>query len=355
MKITDLGGSSGSPDVGEWDHRAMWSYLRLQYGKKKADAMIREHFGILEAMKGKRLSKAERSKAMELYFEDMVTKQGKPREIQFILDQSKVMAVASLKHLLVPPREVYSMTKKILKAKGSAIAELVDVGELSGLTYKVREVAGVTQGLQVFGGDITTRAAISVSSWLRVQSCFNPLSWLGFGSFKNLGIRNGEFERVLRIQTRTELKPRLQAAIENSLDQVKTLDQRIKESKKVKLHKDEAALIAAAFGLSWSVGERVIHQILEQYEAKEPQTQWGLSMALSWVAAHGTFRKPPEGSKSQIEQNLATMAGAAMLMKDKNETKKQCIKWLKGHIKEGQLMNIQNILNGLDKKKRKQK
>lgn len=350
VKVTDLG-ESGSPDVSEWDHRAMWSYLRLQYGKKKADGLISQHFDVLETMKGKKLTRTERVTAMELYFGDMVAKQSKPREMQFILDQSRVMAVASLKHLLIPPREVYSMAKQILSLKSyrSQVAE-ADITELSGLTYKVGEQTGITNGLQIFGGDIFTRQAISVSSWLRKLSCFNPLSWLGFGSFRSLGIGNGDFERVLRIKARTELKPRLRAAIDNSLKQVKTLDQRIKESKKIKMTKDEAAIIASAFGLSWSVGENVIHQILEQYETKEPQTQWGLSMALSWTAAHGKFRKKPSGSKSQIEQNLATMAGAAMLMKNKDDTKKKCIAWLEGHIKEGQLMKIQSILNKERKK-----
>lgn len=338
---------SSSPVINEWDQRARWSYLRLQLGKKKADAVIKNHFDAVETMKQETLTKEEREKEMEHLFNLLVSKQGKPRKLQFIMDGYKVIAVASLKHLLIPPREVYDIVEEIVR-ENFPKNKSMSVAQLSGLTYKVKHVAGITFGVQVFGGNITTRKAISLSSWMRVQGCLNPLSWLGLGSFKSFGVSNGRFERVLRIKVKEDLKPRLKAAIENNMNQINTLDERISEAKKVYLKKDEAAIIASAFGLSWSVGEKVILQVLKRY-AQEAQSQWGLSMALSYVAAHGKFRKVPKGVRSDVAQNLSTMAGASMLMKDKNYTKQQCIDWLQNHIKDGQLEPVQKILRKLSK------
>lgn len=332
--------------IGEWDHRAMWSYLRLQYGKAKADALIKTHFDVLQTMNDKPLTKEQKMREMKLLFNDMVAAQKDPRKLQFIFEEDKVVAVASLKHLLIPPREVYGLVEQIIEQRFPNY-QSIGVRELSGMTYEVKHVHGITFGVQIFGGNITTRKAISVSSWMRVQACFNPLSWLGLGNFKSFGIGNGRFERVLRIKVRSDLKPRLEAALQNSTSQVSSLDQRIIEAKAVPLKKTEAAIIASAFGLSWSVGERVIQQVLKRY-AQEAQSLWGLSMALSYVSAHGKFRKVPEGSRSDIAQNLSTMAGATMLMRDKNYTKQQCVDWLQSHIKEGQLESVQRILKKLE-------
>jgi len=325
-----------------WDHRAMWSYLRLQYGRS-VDQKIKDHFDMIETMKGNgKLSKAERKKEMKLLFTDLVDQQKKPRMMQFIFDGDRVMAVASLKHLLIPPAEVYTMAKRILAANFQSLSH-IRINELSGLTYKVKEAAGMKLGLQLYGGTITTRQAISLSSWLRVEMCLNPLSWLGSGFFANLGVGGLGFERILRIKVRSDLEPRLRTAIEQALANVEVIERRVSRVEKIRLKRKEAKILMSALGISYSLGAKTIKQVLNRFR-KEPKNQWGLSMAASWVAAHGNFKKTPEKQDRTVEQKLSTIAGATLLIDDMKKAKEKSLVWLKAHIKEGKVRSIDELL-----------
>lgn len=329
----------------EWDHRAMWSYLRLQYGKKTADIKIKDHFDMIQTMKDASLSKKERKKEMELLFADLVTWQKKPRKMQFIFEGDKVIAVASLKHLLIPPSKVYGMAKRIL-SKNYGQPRLITVRQLSGLAYEVKHESGIQLGLQIYGGCITTRQAITLTSFLRVESCLNTLSWLGIGNFGKLGLLGSGFERILRIKARSDLEPRLRAAIEQALGNMGAIEGKMSRAEQIILEEDEARIIASAFGLSYSLGVRTIKQILERYE-QEQNSLWGLSMASSWVASHGEFRKTPKNQNRAIEQNLSTIAGATLLIDDIKTTKQKSLEWLKNHVKKGEIKSIDELIGDL--------
>ena len=329
----------------EWDHRAMWSWARLQYGRS-IDQRIKDHFEMIETMKDARLSKKERKKEMELLFADLVAEQKTPRKLQFIFDETnKVMAVASLKHLLVPPSEVYQMAKRIL-GKNYGQPKLLGIRQLNGLAYEVKQEAGFKLGLQVFGGTITTRQAITLTSWLRVEMCLNPLSWLGIGGFGSLGIGGSGFEKILRIKVKRDLEPRLRAGIEQALGNMGAIEGRVSRAEKVKLNQKEARIIASALGLSYSLGAKTISQILERYE-NEPKSLWGLSMASSWVAAHGKFKKTPRKQDRQVEQKLSTIAGAAILIDDIKAAKEKSLEWIKSHVKGGKVKSIDELIGDL--------
>lgn len=330
--------------VNDWDHRAMWSWARLQYGRT-IDQRIKDHFEMIETMKDARLSKKERKAEMELLFADLVAEQKKPRMLQFIFDGDKVMAVASLKHLLVPPAEVYDMAKRIL-GKNYGQPKLIGIRQLNGLAYEVKQQSGFKLGLQVFGGTITTRQAITLTSWLRVEMCLNPLSWLGIGGFGSLGIGGSGFERILRIKVKADLEPRLRAGIEQALGNMGAIEGRVSKAEKIRLDQEEARIIASALGLSYSLGAKTISQILERYE-KEPKTLWGLSMASSWVAAHGKFKKTPNKQDRQVEQKLSTIAGAAILIDDIKAAKEKSLVWLKAHVKDGKVKSIDELIGDL--------
>lgn len=345
--------------IADWDHRAKWSFMRLQFGRS-IDKEIHNAVEEAEAAAGHRLKFAERIMAFDKYFDSRVDEMtaDKARKVQFILDQGDaVMAVASLKHLLIPPSEVYEMAGRIVQTHYPDLNEL-SVEGLQGDSYIVKEVGGLKLGVQIFGGDIITRQAITVSSMLRVELCFNPLSWLGVSWFKGLtGDSTGKgYERLLRIKVREELEPRLREAIEQSTHQQEGLEKQIKKAKKTGVTRSEAEIVMAAFGMSYSLGAGTIEQILDRLET-EAKTQYGMSMASSWVAAHGDFRATPEGRDRKVEQKLSTISGAAMLLDDMKEAKERSEEWLQGHIKQGEVKTIDELLHriGADKlfKKRK--
>jgi len=304
---------------------------------------IKDHFEMIETMKNAKLSRAERRKEMQLLFADLVRDQSEPKKMQFIFDEAgKVMAVASLKHLLIPPEEVYGMANSIL-AVNYGKPQPINIHELSGLTFEVREISGMKFGLQVYGGTITTRQAITITSWLRVQQCLNALSWLGIGGFGSLGIGGAGFERILRIKAKKELEPRLRSGIEQALKKIGNIEKRVHVAEKIKLRQKEAKILMSAMGISYGLGAKTIRQVLERFE-KERKNQWGLSMASSWVAAHGKLKKTPEHQSRNVEQKLSTIAGATLLIDDIKTAKEKSLDWLKSHVKEGKVQSIDELL-----------
>lgn len=332
----------------EWDHRAMWSWARLQYKRTIADAKIKEYFDMITTMKGRALTKEERRNQMGLLFADLVRDQDKPpRMMQFILDsEGKVMAVASLKHLLIPPAEVYALAKRIL-SKNYGKPKLERISQLSGLTYEVKQKAGFTLGLQVFGGCITTRQAITMTSWLRVKMCLNPLSWLGVGGFGSMGVVGGTgFERVLRIKVTKDFEPRFREAIEQTIGNLSSIEKRVRKAQRIKVDPEEARIVASALGLSYSLGAKTIKQIIERLPKEKPSL-WGLSMSASWVAAHGKFKKTPKHQERVVEQTLSTIAGAAILIDNIKVAKQKSLEWLKSHVKQGKIKSLDELIGDL--------
>lgn len=339
--------------IADWDHRAKWSFLRLQFGRG-IDIDIHNLLDEAEQQARRKLKRIEKLEIFDRFFDCQVheIKADNARRVQFILDQGDaVMAVASLKHLLLPPSEVYEMAARIIQKHFPQLSEL-NVAALSGDSYLVKKVSGFKLGVQIFGGDITTRQAITVSSMLRVETCMNPLSWLGVHWFKTLtgdSTRKG-YERILRIKVKEELEPRLKEAIDLSLQQQNSLEKRIIVAKEQAVKRSDGEIIMAAFGLSYDLGASTIEQVLCRLE-KEAKTQYGMSMASSWVAAHGCFRATREGRERKVEQKLSTISGATLLLDDMNEAKDRSIEWLQKHIKRGQTKTIDELLHkiGADK------
>ena len=345
----------GVIDIENWDYRALWSFLRFHYperirikvegGKtktvRKIDQRIHDH---IEAEGRTRhdkeyvqLTRSQRAEILDEYFETLVSTKKMNREMQFIVNDKKIRAVASLQHLLIPPTEVYEITKDVMATKFPQYDSKMQEG-LTGLHYQVQEYAGFNVGLQVYGGDIFTRQAITMSSWLRVLSCFNPLSWLGSGSFNSLTGSNNGSERMLRIKKITDLKPRLIDAIEAQLKNTAKLEKQVDDTKKVKVKRTDAEIIMAALGLSYNLGANTVKQVIEKLKSEE-QSQWGMAMASSWVAEHGDLRK----QSRDVKQKLSTISGAALLLKDVQKSRERSLQWLNGHVKKGQSKSLDDL------------
>jgi len=290
----------------EWHKRAMWSYLRLVHGRTIDDKIK------AELKSGKDL--------LDVFAENY--QNAEPRTLQFIIDDKNVLAVASTKHLLISPNLVYATTLKIL---GKPIETQAG---LRGGYVVFKEIGGLKVGAQIDGGSILTRFAIRVASFLRVEMCFNPLSWLGVSGLGRFGLPT-DYERVLRVQKVTELEPRLKSALDNSVKKVGDIEKRVEHAKAVSVSSKTAHVLAGAMGMAYGLGGKTIKQVMEQFK-DEDRTQWGLSMAESWVAKWGKHKKTPEGKTVKVPQSLSTISGATLLLDDIKTSEQKCRQWLKG-------------------------
>lgn len=329
-------------DFSEFQHRAMWSYLRLQFGRD-IDTRIKQ---LYEEHKVK--DKAHAAEVLAAFWRSKVTQYAemyptsKLREIQFIMSGQTVMAVASLKHLLIPAAQVYEATNKILISTGNQ-KQLLEESDVAGQVLYEKEVAGIKYGLQIYGGTLNTRFAIRIAAVIRVLSCLNVVSWLGIGGFRHwvTGAAT-HYDRVLRIEKITELEPRLKEAIIQARTGLSHMDEQLKASRKVHITERQARALAASMGFSYGLGAATVKQVLDRF-AEEQQTLYGLAMAESWVARNGEF----SALAQRADKSLSTVAGATMLIKNPKDAEKKSIAWLKAHIKKGQRESLDDIVGDL--------
>jgi len=322
--------------VSEWKSKAAWQFLRLSLGYERADSLIKEY------AEREGISKRERrlrNVPLEVIQKYNVRNE---RELQFILEGNCVVAVATLQHLLVPPSKVYAVADRMLKTQAIETFSF----PLEGKTYILQEEYGYQRGIQVVAGDLITQRAIKVSGSLKILSCLNPISWIGIGVFERfMGYVSG-WERIVRIKRLTDLEPRLKNAISSTVRKLPSLSFNIERAKKCKVPLCDAEMFTVAFGYSYSLGAKVLKQVLERFES-EDKSLYGLAQAFSWVAAHGEkIRKTPEGMESHARQKLSTIAGAFLTL-DPNayeDAKDRTIEWLKRHIREGKLETYEELL-----------
>jgi len=327
----------GLHDLTDWNYRAMWQWLRFQKGRGIDDiikATISEPY---------MNDRPKRLAEMRKFFARTVDETPHQRDMQYILTQAgKVVAVASLQHLLIPPQEVYAEAQDILGASGIHLTEEDRIwGKIAYLTEEA--VSGLMMGLQIHAGSITTRLAIRVSSFLRVELCTNPISWLGTGSFGWAGL-GGKYDKVLRIQVKEELRPRLATAISSAQHGLHSITAKVGHTKKVPLSEESARIITAAMSISYGLGANTIQQVFDRLP-EEPATQYGLAMAFSWAARHGDFTHPFTGKMSkETTQKLSTIAGASLMIDDIQAARQKSLKWLQDHVVEGKIQTIDELL-----------
>lgn len=313
----------GEAKVKGFDDRAMWSWLRLHY-TKQIDEEIKK---VAEQMG---LKSKDRTPALqELILEHLIDSR-KQREIQYIISDGKIKAVATTKHLLIPPEEVEAVAYEVLK---TSKLEVDRDPNLKGLISNTDTVGGLRYGFHVFPGDILTRRAVSVSAYVGVIMCLNPLTWAGIGNFGRFGLAP-KHERILRIQVKSELRPRLEAAVQGAGKEISALKKMVEYAKANKVDPREARIILSAFSKSYSIGDKVVQELLGRLES-EDRTTYGMSQAASYVARHGeSWKKPKEGQEEHARQSMAVVGAATMLVKDPKVTCEKALHWLKGQWPE---------------------
>ena len=318
--------------IEDWQSRAKWSYLRLVQGRKIDD----------EVKKAREQMQTDTETVLDQLVGETVLAQKQATPLQFIMSSNKVVAVATMKHLLIPPDTVYTTAyQAVYSATNKAIVVSEEEPRLQGRVIYLDGFAGIKTGVQIDPGDLITRTAIRVGVFARVEMCFNPLSWLGVSGLGRFGVPS-DYERVLRIQKLNELFPRLQAAITNAQTHLGDLAKRVEHTKGVSLSSKKATLLNGSMCMAYGLGEKTIKEVMERYAQGEDKTQYGLAMAQSWQAQHGEHRKTPEGRINRVPQSLSTISGATLLIDDIKTAEAKARKWLQGQKSK----LAQDLLNG---------
>ena len=305
-------------------YRGLWSYLRLQLGKRKADKLINEvRAPWKESLEAGDIDQPTYKMGVFDAMKDLLPEITNLRKIQFIMRDTNVYATASTKHLLVPKKLVEESFKRVIPT-GSFEADLgmatASLAQLGGL-QEAFEVQ-----FQMDPGNILTRKAIRVGFGLRIKSCFNPLTFInggGLDRFFNKPTYGYTRGRVLRVENKTNLDDRIREAYEASKDAVGQMKNDIQRAKDTTLTKDQSNALGAAFPLAFGCGTPVIKQVFNRYTA-EASTLWGLAMAVSYVARHGEMR----ADAKKLPQNLANAAAGYLWVDDVKGVVERCNKWL---------------------------
>lgn len=312
--------AEGDVPLSDMENRAKWSWLRLQRGRS-IDAEIKK---CLEQMRETNKA-AETEDALDQLIGETLWDMGtEQRTLQYIVEDDIIKAVATTRHLLIPPDKVMETAERICAGRGQALERDEN---LIGYVGEREEYAGIRLGFHIFPGDILTRRAISVSSYAQTLSCLNPLTFAGIGNFGRFALKP-RHERVLRIRKISELEPRIDEAICQSWKVIEDLERLIYQSKTCHVSEKEAKTILAAFSHAYGIGLRPVKEVVARL-TQEGNTTYGMAQASSWVARHGeSWRKTPEGKKPMARQNMATVGAACLLIDDPPATAAKARKWL---------------------------
>jgi len=314
-------------DVKGFQDRAKWSWLRLHLGRS-VDEEIKRRVELRKAALGEKVSSVVLDELVTWAIHSPVYQ----RDLQYIVVDGTVKGVATMKHLLVPPEQVLEAAEEIADSQGLLLTEQEG---LAGLVSTEKEAAGIQVGFHIYGGDILTRKAISVSSFARTIICTNPLTWAGIGNFERFGLGRTH-ERVLRIEKITELRPRLERAIAGSREILSKLEELIDRSRRTPVNDREAKAILTAFAKAYGIGLKPIEEVIQRLTV-EPKSTFGMAQAASWVARHGeTWRATPEGQTGHAKQGMATVGAASLLINDVGVTYARAMEWLRGKFPDKQ-------------------
>jgi hypothetical protein len=315
-------------DFNEMSYRGLWSYLRLQLGKRRADLKINEvRAPWKEQLEDGDITLAQYRAEVFEEMKNLIDEITNLRKVQFIMRNDvpgSIYATASTKHLLIPKDIVMETIKRV-------IPESAYSADLGVATASLEQLGGLQDAFDVQfhldPGNILTRKAIRVGFGLRIKSCMNPLTFINAGGLDRFfdrptfGYSRG---RVLRIDRPANLDARIMEAYEASKDATELMKNDIENAKKTPLELNQARVLGAAFPVAFGAGSRVVKQIQERYTA-EDSTLWGLAMAVSYVARHGEKRK----DATSLSQNLANAAAGYLWIKDLDSVIDKSYDWLK--------------------------
>lgn len=287
--------------------------------RKSSWGVLRHHFS--RAIDQEVRAQKKKGISLEDFFlEAFKIFKGKRKPMQFFVDTKKSFchACATLKHPTTTPEEIYKIFNKALKHKNMRLEEKESIGRKVLILQKTKLMK---LGMQIDAGDTITNRAIRIIGFAEILACCNPLAFAKL----NRGIIMGEFEpikiRILRYESLTNIESRVEKAIEAVKPILAKVESKVDSTKKKSIAIDDARKILVSFCGMYGIGAKIISAAYNRFKENEEQTQWGLSMAISFIAEHSnSFRKDCFEAKN----NLAIIAGATLLADDLKKTVKLC-------------------------------
>jgi len=250
----------------------------------------------------------------------------KPKRMQFFVDTEKerCLACATMKHPVISPDEIYSVFDKTLKKHK---LKLEDKDGLKGKILLMRKTKIASFGLRIDAGNIYTEKAIRISTYVEILQCLNPLDFAGLSRGQLTTTMQPVKLRILRFESLTKIPDRINGAIVAMKPEIAKVEVMLKETQKKNITTKQAKMIIVAFGTSYGIGAKALKKAFERFRDDEKQTQYGLSMALSWIVEHedDVFRK----DTSEAKTNLSTIAGATLLINKIPQTADHCERFIK--------------------------
>ncbi len=254
------------------------------------------------------------------------THRAKSKEMQFFVDveKEKCYGCASLRHPIIQPEMVYEVFDKALQKHD---LKLEDKSGLKGKILILQKTKVASFGLKIDAGGIYTDKAIRISSYVEILQCLNPLSFAGLNRGQLTTTLQPVSVRILRFEGLTKIPDRIEEAIVAMKPELKKIEAMLGKTQHKAVTLTQAKAIMVAFGTSYGIGARALKKSFERFRDEEKRTQYGISMALSWTVEHEEeiFRK----NADQARTNLATIAGATLLIDKIGKTAKFCEQYVK--------------------------
>ena len=280
--------------------------VRVKLSNKAMWALLRQHFSYKINREFKESKEEFRDFAI-----DRLSKLKRTEKMQFIVDEKRdfAIAVASLKHSIKNEDYVYDLIGRILqKKKFNAIEEK----GISGKVVYLKSHPAFNVGLQIYGGDITTSRAITITPFAKINSCLNPLSWLGIEKMWYSQKETLEIISIRRLEKSTNIEERITTLMTKSMKIVRKVNSMLRQGKKVEVTEIEAKKLLLVMCKSYGIGLKAINIVYKKWKTTEEKTLYGLAMACSYYSSHeNIFKKTSLVSK----QNISSIAGALLLIK----------------------------------------
>ncbi len=298
--------------------KALWSWGRLQEGRKRFDTRVIDNYnGLLqgEGLTPETAPKSDqirlRRQASSVSFAEVYGDLKKQRGFQAIITSSRdgtpqLFSVASFKHIMLDPERVKEIGAKVFSSLGineyDRHSGVVKADQLLGV---YGEHNGMNLGLSFSAGNIYTQYAISISQMIELQVCTNPLVWLrGMLSSYIKGSRIQWRTRILRLTTIKDekvLERRLIQTVKDVQSGEKGLVSVIRASRKKRITSKMGETILKAFCGSYGIGETVQGEIMNEYNESSSKSLYDLAQATSHIAWSSTrFREDAKRARSTL-------------------------------------------------------
>lgn len=327
--------------------KALWSWGRLQDGRKRFDKRVIDNYnGLLqgEGLTQETAPKSDqirlRRQASSVSFAEVYGALDEQRGFQAIIKASRngtpqLFSVASFKHIMLDPKRVMEIGDKVFSSLGISEYDrhsgVVQADQLLGV---YGEHNGLNLGISFSAGNIYTQYAISISQMIELQVCTNPLVWLrGMLSSYIKGSRIQWRTRILRLTTIKDekvLERRLIQTVKDVQSGEKGLLTVIRASKTKLITSKMGETILKAFCGSYGIGEGIQGQVMNEYNESSSKSLYDLAQATSHIAWSSTgFRQDAKRARS----TLTGIAAVLTTIQDPKGTYELCKQRLEAKAK----------------------